>query len=115
MTVKSNHFEAAAQYRMSQDDLERNKYGSEIGRLRVAEGLAKKGLDAGKRGVPESVVADLKVNCADSRTELTGRTSLQPSSLPLSVLSATTTSSMSTPSRHHRSWPRSQASAWSSS
>jgi len=62
MTVKSMHFEAAAQYRLSQEDLEKNRYGSEISRLRVAEGLAKKGLDAGKRGVVDSVVADLKVS-----------------------------------------------------
>ena len=56
------HFEAAAQYRLSQEDLEKSRYGHEIGRLKVAEGLAKKGLDA-KKGVAEAVVADLKVSC----------------------------------------------------
>lgn len=61
MTVKSMHFEAAAQFRLSQEDLEKNRYGPEISRLRVAEGLAKKGLDAGRKGVTESVLADLKV------------------------------------------------------
>ena len=55
------HFEAAAQYRLSQDDLESRRYGNEIARLRVAEGLAKKGLDAGKKGVADSVSSDLKV------------------------------------------------------
>lgn len=62
MTVKKMHFEAAAQYRLSQEDLAKNRYGSEIARLRVAEGLAKKGLDAGRKGVSDHVVDDLKVS-----------------------------------------------------
>lgn len=62
MTVKSMHFEAAAQFRLSQEDLEKNRYGDEIARLRVAEGLAKKGLDIGKKGVSDSVIQDLKVS-----------------------------------------------------
>jgi hypothetical protein len=56
------HFEAAAQYRLSQEDFEKCKYGEEIARLRLAEGLTKKGIDAGKRGVAESVVAETKVS-----------------------------------------------------
>lgn len=56
------HFEAAAQYRLSQDELDKSRYGEEIARLRVAEGLAKKGLDTGKRGVADAVVADLRVS-----------------------------------------------------
>ncbi|WWD19366.1 pH-response regulator protein palA/RIM20 [Kwoniella shandongensis] len=60
ITVKQMHFEAAAQYRLSQEDLEKSKYGEEIARLRVAEGLAKKGLDAGRKGVADAVVSDLK-------------------------------------------------------
>ncbi|WVR09313.1 pH-response regulator protein palA/RIM20 [Kwoniella sp. DSM 27419] len=59
-TVKQLHFEAAAQYRLSQEDLEKSRYGEEIARLRVAEALAKKGLDAGKKGVAESVMSDLR-------------------------------------------------------
>lgn len=55
------HFEAAAQFRLSQEDLEKSRYGEEIGRLKVAEGLAKKGLDAARKGVADSVVSDLKV------------------------------------------------------
>jgi programmed cell death 6-interacting protein len=55
------HFEAAAQYRLSQDDLEKSRYGEEIARLRVAEGLAKKGLDVGKKGVSDAVISDLRV------------------------------------------------------
>lgn len=55
------HFEAAAQFRLSQEDLEKGRYGEEIGRLKVAEGLAKKGLDAARKGVADSVVSDLKV------------------------------------------------------
>ncbi|WVW85259.1 pH-response regulator protein palA/RIM20 [Kwoniella bestiolae CBS 10118] len=60
ITVKQCHFEAAAQYRLSQEDLEKSRYGEEIARLRVAEGLAKKGLEAGKKGVADSVLSDLK-------------------------------------------------------
>lgn len=61
------HFEAAAQFRLSIDDLEKSRYGEEIARLRVAEGLTKKGLDAGKRGVAESVLSDLKVSVSRAR------------------------------------------------
>ncbi|OCF35794.1 pH-response regulator protein palA/RIM20 [Kwoniella heveanensis BCC8398] len=60
ITVKQMHFEAAAQYRLSQEDLEKSRYGEEIARLRVAEGLAKKGLEVGKKGVADSVLSDLK-------------------------------------------------------
>lgn len=56
------HFEAAAQYRLSQEDFEKSRYGEEIARLRVAEGLTKKGIDAGKKGVAESVVSETKVS-----------------------------------------------------
>lgn len=62
ITVKSMHFEAAAQYRLSQDDLEKSRYGDEIARLRIADGLAKKGLDMGKKNVVDSVLGDLKVS-----------------------------------------------------
>lgn len=65
ITVKSMHFEAAAQYRLSKDDLEKARYGDEIARLRIAEGLAKKGLDLGKKSVAESVLGDLK-NLSDT-------------------------------------------------
>ncbi|EIW68315.1 hypothetical protein TREMEDRAFT_63488 [Tremella mesenterica DSM 1558] len=60
ITVKQMHFEAAAQYRLSQDDLESRRYGHEITRLRIAEGLAKKGLEASKKGVADAVLSDLK-------------------------------------------------------
>lgn len=56
------HFESAAQYRLSQEELEKSRYGTEVARLKLADILAKKGLDAGKRGVAESVMADLRVN-----------------------------------------------------
>ncbi len=56
------HFEAAAQYRLSQEELEKSRYGDVVARLKVAEGLAKKGLDAGKKGVADSVTSDLRVN-----------------------------------------------------
>ncbi|OWZ77273.1 pH-response regulator protein palA/RIM20 [Cryptococcus neoformans Bt85] len=60
INVKQMHFEAAAQFRLSQEDLEKSRYGEEIGRLKVAEGLAKKGLDAARKGVADSVVSDLQ-------------------------------------------------------
>ncbi|WVO14605.1 pH-response regulator protein palA/RIM20 [Cryptococcus depauperatus] len=60
ITMKSLHFEAAAQYRLSQEDLEKSRYGEEIARLKIAEGLCKKGIDAVRKGVADSVVADLK-------------------------------------------------------
>jgi programmed cell death 6-interacting protein len=63
--VKQLHFEAAAQYRLSQEDLEKSRYGEEIARLKVAEACAKKGLDTGKRGVADAVIADLRV-CSTS-------------------------------------------------
>ena len=59
--MKQLHFEAAAQYRLSKEDLEKSRYGEEIARLKVAEGCAKKGLDTGKRGVADAVIADLRV------------------------------------------------------
>ena len=59
------HFEAAANYRLSQEDLERSRYGVEVARLKVADGLAKKGLDVGKKGVADAVVSDLRVGSSD--------------------------------------------------
>lgn len=59
--MKQHHFEAAAQYRMSKEDVNKARYGVEISRLRVAEGLVKKGL-SNTRGVAESVVSDMKVS-----------------------------------------------------
>lgn len=61
ITIKQLHFEAAAQFRMSQEDLDKGRYGDEIARLRVAEGLAKKGLAIGQRGIADSVLSELKV------------------------------------------------------
>ena len=80
ITVKQMHFEAAAQYRLSQEELEKSRYGTEVARLKVAEGLAKKGLDVGKKGVAESVVSDLRViplllmrrSSADSTSDAAG-------------------------------------------
>jgi hypothetical protein len=78
ITVKQLHFEAAAQYRLSQEDLEKSRYGEEIARLKVAEACAKKGLDTGKRGVANSVIEDLKVSYSHKQVldyrELMGRT-----------------------------------------
>jgi programmed cell death 6-interacting protein len=59
--MKQLHFGAAAQYRMSKEDVNKSRYGVEISRLRVAEGLAKKGL-SNTRGVADSVVSDLRVS-----------------------------------------------------
>lgn len=64
--MKQLHFEAAAQYRLSQEELEKSRYGEEIARLRVAEGLTKKGIDAGRRGVADSVLSETKVSGLDN-------------------------------------------------
>ncbi|KAJ9109194.1 hypothetical protein QFC21_000523 [Naganishia friedmannii] len=60
VTVKRYHFEAAAQYRLSMDDLEKGRYGDEIARLQLAETLAKKALDAVKPGLSTAVASDLR-------------------------------------------------------
>jgi len=116
ITVKQMHFEAAAQYRMSQEELEKSRYGTEVSRLKVAEGLAKKGLDVGKKNVAEAVVSDLRVNTSTSLLHMTDkRRCYKQQSNPLSsVLSGIMTSSILRPSRlplsSHRSW----APGWSS-
>ncbi|UZJ52778.1 hypothetical protein CBS101457_002098 [Exobasidium rhododendri] len=60
MSIKKWHFAAASQFRKSCEDLGANRYGDEIGRLKLAEGLVKKALDSPKRGTSEALQADLK-------------------------------------------------------
>ncbi|KAL8287149.1 hypothetical protein RQP46_003601 [Phenoliferia psychrophenolica] len=60
LAIKHLHFAAVAQFRKSIDDLGANRYGDELGRLRVAEGYTAKALDGPKKGVAESVIRDLK-------------------------------------------------------
>lgn len=60
ITVKKWHFAAAAQYRKACEDLAANRYGDELGRLKLAETLVKKALDSSKRGVSEAITSDLK-------------------------------------------------------
>jgi programmed cell death 6-interacting protein len=60
MTIKKWHFAAASQFRKSCEDLGANRYGDEIGRLRLAEGHVKKALDSPKRGTSDALQADLK-------------------------------------------------------
>lgn len=60
MTIKKYHFAAAAQYRKSVEDLGANRYGNELGRLRVAEANVKKALDSPKKGTSDALQADLK-------------------------------------------------------
>ena len=60
ITVKRWHFAAAAQYRKSSDDLASNRYGHELGRLKLAEAHVKKALDSSRRGLSEAIVNDLK-------------------------------------------------------
>ncbi|KAH7913212.1 BRO1-like domain-containing protein [Hygrophoropsis aurantiaca] len=61
MEIKQCHFEAAAQYRKSIDELETNRYGHEIRRLLAAEGEAKKGYTVARRGgVAPAVLQDIK-------------------------------------------------------
>ncbi|PWN46889.1 BRO1-domain-containing protein [Violaceomyces palustris] len=60
ITVKRWHFHAAAHYRMSCEDLGSNRYGDELGRLKLAESSIKKALDSSKRGVSDAIVEDLR-------------------------------------------------------
>ncbi|TKA54500.1 hypothetical protein B0A53_03193 [Rhodotorula sp. CCFEE 5036] len=67
LAFKHAHFTAVAHYRRSLDDLGANRYGDELGRLRICERAladvllpSKPGGGGGKRGVPEAVVRDLK-------------------------------------------------------
>ncbi|PWY97686.1 BRO1-domain-containing protein [Testicularia cyperi] len=60
ITVKRYHFAAAAQFRKACDDLASNRYGDELGRLKVAEIHVKKALDSARRGVSEAITSDLK-------------------------------------------------------
>ncbi|CBQ68491.1 conserved hypothetical protein [Sporisorium reilianum SRZ2] len=60
ITTKRWHFGAAAQYRKACDDLAANRYGDELGRLHLAEQLAKKAVDASKRGVSNAITSDLE-------------------------------------------------------
>ncbi|PCH42163.1 BRO1-domain-containing protein [Wolfiporia cocos MD-104 SS10] len=61
LETKQHHFEAAAQYRKSLDDLEANKYGHEVSRLTQAQLLAKRGYDLARRGgVAQAVLEDIK-------------------------------------------------------
>ncbi|KAF9779034.1 BRO1-domain-containing protein [Thelephora terrestris] len=57
---KALHFDAAAQYRKANEELEGRKYGQEIGRLQSARKKAKEGIDiARKGGASASVLNDL--------------------------------------------------------
>jgi hypothetical protein len=110
------HFEAAAQYRLSQEDLEKSRYGEEIARLRVAEACAKKGLDTGKRGVADAVIADLrvgpilfKVNEANGRTYKLLSSPLWTGQYEIMTLSTSRLFHL------HRNWRQLSGSGWSSS
>ncbi|KAH9068320.1 pH-response regulator [Lactarius deliciosus] len=58
--VKYLHFSAAAQYRKSIDDTERNRFGHEVARLAFAQSTAKKAYDMARRGVSKLVWEDVK-------------------------------------------------------
>lgn len=60
MTIKRWHFSAAAHFRKSTDDLGANRYGDELGRLKVAESDVKKALDSSRAGVSDALQNDLK-------------------------------------------------------
>lgn len=78
LAFKHAHFTAVAHYRRSLDDLGANRYGDELGRLRICErALADVlkpggggGGGGGKRGVPEAVVRDLKVRAGEKLVSL---------------------------------------------
>lgn len=60
MGIKRWHFAAAAQFRKSTDDLSANRYGDELGRLRLAEQYTKKAGEISKSGVSDAIISDLK-------------------------------------------------------
>lgn len=60
MTIKKWHFASASQFRKSCEDLGLNRYGDELGRLKLAESLVKKALDSPRRGTSDTLQADLK-------------------------------------------------------
>ncbi|KAH9903052.1 BRO1-domain-containing protein [Cubamyces lactineus] len=61
LETKSLHFQAAAQYRKSLEDLEAHHYGFEVARLTEAHALAKRGYDTARRGgVAQPVLQDIK-------------------------------------------------------
>ncbi|POY75432.1 hypothetical protein BMF94_1502 [Rhodotorula taiwanensis] len=61
LAFKHAHFAAVAHYRRSLDDLGANRYGDELGRLRLCDQVLKEVVASkGKRGVPDAVVKDLK-------------------------------------------------------
>jgi programmed cell death 6-interacting protein len=62
LEVKQLHFEAAAHYRKSVEDLEADRYGHEIAHLELAKGVASKAKDIARRGrVAPAVTQDLQV------------------------------------------------------
>ncbi|MCO5573493.1 hypothetical protein L7F22_027264 [Adiantum nelumboides] len=60
MTIKKWHFAAAAQFRKSSDDLSANRYGDELGRLKLAESHVKQAMGASRTGVSTALQNDLK-------------------------------------------------------
>ncbi|KAI9061298.1 pH-response regulator [Trametes sanguinea] len=61
LETKHLHFQAAAQYRKSLEDLEAHRYGHEIARLSAAHTFAKQGYDVARRGsVAQAVTQDIK-------------------------------------------------------
>ncbi|KZT73000.1 BRO1-domain-containing protein [Daedalea quercina L-15889] len=61
LETKQLHFEAAAHYRKSVEDLESSRYGHEIARLTQAQAAVKKGYDVARRGgVAPAVFQDIK-------------------------------------------------------
>lgn len=60
MNFKRWHFAAASQYRKSCDDLGSNRYGDELGRLKIAELNIKRASDVSKKGVSPHIISDLE-------------------------------------------------------
>lgn len=60
MTAKRLYFEAVSQYRMSQEDLAKQRYGEEIARMKQAEVALKQALTEVKRTSGDAVLQDIK-------------------------------------------------------
>ncbi|KAI0303832.1 pH-response regulator [Multifurca ochricompacta] len=84
LMVKYLHFSAAAQYRKSIDDTERNRYGHEVARLTFAQTTAKRAFDMARRGHSLLEIVDLNYTRARRDNDLIYHQDVPPvSSLPV--------------------------------
>ncbi|KAH8118025.1 BRO1-domain-containing protein [Phellopilus nigrolimitatus] len=82
--TKYHHFEAAAQYRKSMDDLEASKYGRELARLIEGRAVAKRGYDIARRAYSIMDIIDKNIARAERDNDLIYHQDVPPiSALPV--------------------------------